>query len=116
MDPIQRIVNDPEKRARLNLAVRLAVDRNGDLRQACEPLARAIGEDTGEGATLIIAQLFKEIYDTLAQYGDWSTLGVRRLGTKVTNFPVKTARVAGAMADDGGGAHRGRHQRGRARP
>ena len=25
---------------------------------------------------------------------DWSTLGVRRLGTKVTNFPIKTARVA----------------------
>lgn len=93
IDPIQRIVNDPEKRARLNLAVRLAVDRNGDLRPACEPLARAIGEDTGEGATLVIAQLFKEIYDTLAQYGDWSTLGVRRLGTKVTSFPVKTARV-----------------------
>ena len=108
LDPIQRIVNDPEKRARLNLAVRLAVDRNGDLRQACEPLARAIGEDTGEGATLIIAQLFKEIYDTLAEYGDWATLGVRRLGTKVTNFPVKTARVvaqwltteAAAIADD----------------
>ena len=49
LDPIQRIVNDPEKRARLNLAVRLAVDRNGDLRQACEPLARAIGEDSGGG-------------------------------------------------------------------
>jgi HK97 family phage major capsid protein len=93
MDPIQRIVNDPEKRARMNLAVRMAVDRNGDMRQVCEPIARAIGEDTGEGATMIIAQLFKEIYDTLAQYGDWSTLGVRRLGTKVTNFPVKTARV-----------------------
>jgi HK97 family phage major capsid protein len=93
LDPIQRIVNDPEKRARLNLAVRLAVDRNGDMRSACEPLARAIGEDTGEGSTLVIAELFKEIYDTLAQYGDWSTLGVRRLGTKVTNFPIKTARV-----------------------
>lgn len=93
IDPIQRIVSDPDKRARLNLAVRMAVDRNGDMRNVCEPLARAIGEDTGEGATLIIAQLFKEIYDTLAQYGDWSTLGVRRLGTKVTNFPVKTARV-----------------------
>ena len=50
-------------------------------------------EDTGEGSTLIIAQLFKEIYDTLAQYGDWSTLGVRRLGTKITNFPIKTART-----------------------
>jgi predicted DNA-binding WGR domain protein len=47
LDPIQRIVNDLEKRARLNLAVRLAVDRNGDMRGACEPLARAIGEDTG---------------------------------------------------------------------
>ena len=52
--------------------------------------------------------MFKEIYDTLAQYGDWATLGVRRLGTKVTNFPVKTARVtaqwltteAAAIADD----------------
>ncbi len=31
LDPIQRIANDPEKRARLNLAVRLAVDRNGDM-------------------------------------------------------------------------------------
>jgi HK97 family phage major capsid protein len=88
--------------------VRLAVDRNGDLRGACEPLARAIGEDAGEGATLMIAQLFKEIFDTLAQYGDWATLGVRRLGTKVTNFPVKTARVvaqwltteAAPIADD----------------
>jgi len=108
MDPIQRIANDPEKRARLNLAVRLAVERNGDLRTACEPLARAIGEDTGEGPTLIIAQLFKEIYDTLAQYGDWSTLGVRRLGTKITNFPIKTARTvaqwltseAAAIPDD----------------
>jgi HK97 family phage major capsid protein len=108
IDPIQRIINDPEKRARLNLAVRTAVDRNGDMRAVCEPIARAIGEDAGEGATLIIAQLFKEIYDTLAQYGDWSTLGVRRLGTKVTNFPVKTARAAAqwltteaaAIADD----------------
>ena len=108
IDPIQRIVNDPEKRARLNMAVRMAVDRNGDMRAVCEPIARAIGEDSGEGATMIVAQLFKEIYDTLAQYGDWSTLGVRRLGTKVTNFPVKTARVqaqwltteAATIADD----------------
>ena len=33
---------------------------------------------------------------TLAQYGAWSSLGVKRVGTKVTKFPVKTARpVAG---------------------
>ena len=108
MSPIQRISNNPELRERFNIAVRLAMDKTGDMHKLMAPKLKAFGEDTSPGSTLIIAQLAKEIYDTLAEYGSWSTLGVRRLGTKITKYPVKTARAkaafilteAGAISDD----------------
>ncbi len=93
IDPIQRVLRDDRKRGIFNMIVRQAVDSNGDMRRPVTTIAKSIGEDAGEGSTLVIAQLYKEIYDTLAEYGDWNTLGVRRLGTKVTNFPIHTARV-----------------------
>ena len=109
LDPITRIEKNPLLRQHLNLFCRKSVNQKGEFNSQIELIQKAIGEDTGEGATLIIAQLYKEIYDTLAEYGDWSTLGVRRVGTKVTNFPVKTARPvalfltseATPIADDG---------------
>jgi len=95
LDPIQRLSQDERKRGLFNAAVRATMcDNDSEYKRYVAPILKAIGEDAGEGATLIVAQLFREIYETLAQYGDWATLGVRRLGTKVTNFPVKTARVA----------------------
>ncbi len=94
LDPIQRWSQDERKRGLFNAAVRSTMcDNDSEYKRFVAPILKAIGEDSGEGSTMIVAQLFREIYDTLAQYGDWSTLGVRRLGTKVTNFPVKTARV-----------------------
>lgn len=99
-NPIERIARDPEKRARFNAAVRLAVsDHRGDLDETakaiCKELgieAKALGEDTSPGSTVIDDALANEIYDSLEMYGAWATLGVRRLGTKQTKFPVKTAR------------------------
>jgi HK97 family phage major capsid protein len=108
-DPIQRIVRDERKRGIMNAVVRAAMcDNDSEYKRFVTPILKAIGEDSGEGATLIVLQLYKEIYDTLAEYGDWSTLGVRRLGTKITNFPIKSARAvanwisteAAAIADD----------------
>lgn len=91
----QRIAADEQLRARLNLVVRQAVD-NGDgrMKNAIGTLQKALGEDSSPGSTMIIGQLADEIYDTLAEYGVWTSFEVKRVGTKATSFPVKTARVA----------------------
>jgi len=103
---------DDELRTRFNVAIRMAVDSGGDMQKLCAPLIKSlpqpatkIGEDTSPGSTLIVTdELAREIYDTLAQFGSWSTLGVRRLGTKVTRYPVKTARSTAAFVLTEGGA------------
>jgi HK97 family phage major capsid protein len=107
--PMQRISADPELRFRFNALVRQAVDQKGDMDRVIRASApadlvkRALGEDSSPGSTLINNQLADEIYDVLASYGGWSTLGVKRLGTKVTKFPVKTARaVANVILTEGG--------------
>lgn len=103
-DPIKRIQNDPELRARLNIAIRRAVDLQGDMMAVTTPMAKALGEDSSPGSTLINTQLANEIYDTLAMYGIWNSFAVRRVGTKTTSFPVKTVRpVAGFVMTEGSG-------------
>jgi len=92
-DPAARISANDEMRERLNLAVRLACDKKGDMLNIIGPRLKALGEDTSPGSTLINTALAKEMYDTLAMYGAWNTFAIRRLGTKVTKFPVKTARA-----------------------
>lgn len=108
-NPIQRICQDEELRTRFNLAVRLAMSKDGDMHRLMAPQLKALGEDSSPGSTLINDALAKEIYDTLATFGVWNTFGVRNLGTKLTKFPIKTARPiakhiltenTGQLADD----------------
>lgn len=87
-DPIRRIVVDEQKRNYLNGAIRYLCSA-----PLSEPQKKALGEDTLPGSALIAGDLANDIYDLLATYGQWSTLGVRRLSSKTTTFPVKTART-----------------------
>lgn len=97
-DPVKRIQADPEKRTRLNAIVRAACGAPMTPEQRT-----TLGEDSSPGSTMIDDDLADDIYDTLAEYGVWSTFGVRRLGTKQTKFPVKTARAtAGFILSEGG--------------
>jgi HK97 family phage major capsid protein len=85
--PAQRISGDPEMREAFNAFVR----------QACEaPMTeahrKALVDTSTPGSTYINSALAPEVYDSLARYGAWSSLGVRQVGTKTTKFPVKTAR------------------------
>jgi HK97 family phage major capsid protein len=91
-DPLRRIANDPELRMRANIALRLAVDKGGDMQRLMAPHIKALGEDASPGSTLINDALANEIYDLLGTYGVWNTFGVRTVGTKTTKFPLKTAR------------------------
>jgi len=96
--PIERLVADEDKRMRLSAAFLSAVDKNNDVMRALRKgmpsdfVKRALGEDSSPGSTLIDDQLAIEVFDVLASYGKWNTLGVRRLGTKQTKYPIKTAR------------------------
>jgi HK97 family phage major capsid protein len=73
-----------------------------------EIAAKALGEDSSPGSTMINDALAAEIYDSLLRFGAWATLGVRPVGTKNTKLPIKTARPVanfiltegGAIADD----------------
>jgi HK97 family phage major capsid protein len=115
-DPLQRILNNEEQCCRINLLLRLIAAGMGDAGIPVKDLqerfkgitGKALGEDSSPGSTLIDDALAKEIYDTLQSFGKWATLGVRRLSTKQTKYPVKTARPvanfvlteAGTIADD----------------
>lgn len=91
-DPVQRIVNDEQKRTLFNARVRAAVAATHKDYKLPESCAKALAETSSPGSTLINAQLDKEIYDTLQRYGVWSSFKVKPLGTRITKYPVKTAR------------------------
>jgi len=88
-DPIQRIIKDPDKKALLNAIVRNAAGFG-----LTPQMRTTLGEDSTPGSTLIKDELAADVYDTLASYGIWSSFDVRKVGTKTTKFPVKTARAA----------------------
>jgi HK97 family phage major capsid protein len=68
-----------------------------------EIAAKALGEDSSPGSTLINDQLSTDVYDSLLRYGSWGTLGVRPVGTKNTKVPIKTARpTANFILSEGG--------------
>ncbi len=87
-NPIARITEDPELRRKFNATVRSLMMKQGDGVQAA---IKALGEDSGMGATLIDDALASTIYSTLSSFGVWNQFGVERLGTKQTKFPVETA-------------------------
>jgi len=97
----QRTIRDKEKTKSAFAAICLAVGRP-------DIAAKALGEDSSPGSTLINDDLSMDVYDSLLRYGAWATLGVRPVGTKNTKVPVKTARPvanfvlteAGTISDD----------------
>src|SRR6266550_1022703 len=50
------------------------------------------GVDSSLGQATIPSEWFKTIYDTLTEYGDWSSLDVIRVGARTNLVPVATAR------------------------
>ena len=99
-DPIQRISRDEDLRKRLNIAIRLGAAQQSNAKHLInvaqkidgDLCKKALDEANTPGSTLITTDLANEIYDVLSQFGAWPTLGVMRVGTKTTKFPVTTAR------------------------
>ncbi|MDR1192185.1 MAG: phage major capsid protein [Verrucomicrobiales bacterium] len=100
-DPAKRIAADPELRAQFNVLVRGA-GKDGEFRAQVDAIRKGLTTGAEPGSTLINPQLYREIYDLLLTYGAWPTLKVVNLGTKVTSFPIKTARPQFSFVDEGG--------------
>ena len=103
--PIQRIQNDERLRTSLNRTIRAVLNPDGMFNDQVKFLTKALGEDDSSLGTAmkLDVDILKELFDVLAVYGVWNTLGVRRMGTKVTKLPIKTARpVAGFITTEGG--------------
>lgn len=67
----------------------LIVRKNEEARQVQKSLT---GVDSSLGQATVPQETFDEIYDTLLEFGDYSTLGVMRVGMRTTVLPVATAR------------------------
>jgi len=104
-DPIKRALANEETRAWLNGACRIAAFAKdagqynripAEMRKLVEEgtakIRAATGVDAGLGQATIPTDTFNEIYDTLLEYGDWSSLGVQRVGARTNVLPVGTAR------------------------
>jgi HK97 family phage major capsid protein len=63
------------------------------IEEKCQIEQRALtGVDAGLGQATVPVETFNEIYDLLLEYGDWSTLGVQRVGARTTVYPLMTSR------------------------
>ena len=101
-DPIERALANDETKAFVNAAARAVVfpgEYNrlpGEWRKLLEEASAVTksltGVDSSLGQATVPQQTFNEIYDLLLEYGDWSSLGVIRVGMRTTVLPIATAR------------------------
>lgn len=113
-DPVQRALSNDETKAFINAAARAVVFPGeysklpGEWRKLLEENAAATksltGVDSSLGQATVPTQTFNEIYDTLLEYGDWSSLGVIRVGMRTTVLPIATARPGYYWIGAGAGA------------
>ena len=101
-NPIQRALADEEFRTRMNATARYMFALQ--TKSKCDPAftklveegnaqAKAItGVDSGLGQATVPTDTFNTIYDLLLEYGDYSTLGITRVGARTNVLPVATAR------------------------
>ncbi|MEM7678585.1 MAG: phage major capsid protein, partial [Myxococcota bacterium] len=94
-DPLARLRSSEDNILRINTQFRkLLLDPEGKAYENyfARPEVKALTSDTTPGSTYINTALAREIYDLLETYGAYTTLGLRTVGTKTTNYPRKTVR------------------------
>jgi HK97 family phage major capsid protein len=101
--PVQRALANEEVRFALNAMARCVLGQHKDspkvdpafVKYVDEQNAKAkalTGVDAGLGQATVPTETFNEIYDLLLEYGDYTTLGVHRVGARLNVLPVATAR------------------------
>lgn len=101
-DPVLKFQSNEQNVAFLNAAVRMAAfpgeynrlpsEWRKLLEESAARTKSLTGVDSGLGQATVPTEVFDSIYDTLQEYGDWSKLGVLRVGARTNTLPVATAR------------------------
>jgi len=102
--PEERVLADEEVRFGLNAMARcvLATKFPGEFKlddafkkyvEENNSKTKALtGVDAGLGQATVPTDTFNQIYDLLLEYGDYTTLGVQRVGSRLNVLPIATAR------------------------
>ena len=101
-DPINAAMDNEETKAYFNALGRLIAAKGDTAKLPAEyrkiieegnaSMKAMTGVDSSLGQATIPTVTFNEIYDLLLEYGQWSTLGVMRVGARTNVLPVATAR------------------------
>ena len=101
--PIKRALANEETRFALNAVARYVIHLKDPsikvdaahvkfVEEAMGQMKALTGVDASMGQATVPQQTFNEIFDTLLEFGDWSSLGVMRCGMRTTVLPLATAR------------------------
>ena len=102
-NPMQRCLSNEETRFTLNAMARVVAFEAGLAPKPDEAFQKAVDEyrpkmkaltgvDAGLGQATVPTATFNEIYDLLLEYGDYTKLGVQRVGARLNVLPIATAR------------------------
>lgn len=103
-NPIQRALANEEFRFNLNAIARYMVAavtkdfgrldpaHKKVIEESAVQFKALTGVDTGLGQATVPTDTFNTIYDLLLEYGDFTTLGVERVGARTNVLPVANAR------------------------
>lgn len=107
--PIERALANEELRFYINATARYIAscyeDAPGNLKKCDPAFVKAVedgnasvkikaltGIDAGLGQATVPTDTFNEIYDLMLEYGDYTSLGVQRVGARLNVVPVATSR------------------------
>ena len=100
--PLARALGNEEFRFAMNSLARYIIAQKSNTK--CDPaylkfvedsnlqMKALTGVDSGLGQATVPTDTFNTIYDLLLEYGDYSTLGVDRVGARTNVLPVATSR------------------------
>lgn len=104
-DPIKRFLSSDENRFAINALAKyiISLGKDSPISKLDPAFAKYVeesnaktkaltGVDAGLGQATVPIETFNEIYDLLLEFGDWSTLGVERVGARTVVYPLMTAR------------------------
>lgn len=104
-DPVKRFLANDENRFAINAMAKyiISIAKDSPIGKLDPAFAKYVeesnakhkaltGVDAGLGQATVPIETFNEIYDLLLEFGDWSTLGVERVGARTVEYPVMTSR------------------------
>jgi HK97 family phage major capsid protein len=99
-NPIDRINANEEMRTLFSAMVRHACLGKAGVTELSEVHQKALDTINSPGSLNLVSALMKEVYDTMASYGAFTSFDVKTLTAKSTSMRVRTARLKMKVKDE----------------